>query len=216
MSRIILLLGILLCSWSGFAQPKADKPAIQSLLSYAQPLKPQRTLAKGTPYFLPGWSKGELITIKGAKVKGLRLKYDTSQDRLLVLCDGDSMILPSDQISYFRIGDRKHYYEFERIYTNESKGHFKKGYYQVLYEGRVKLLAKARKKVKKEYYQDKTRYYLFSENQSIRGIKPQRKHLLNKLRHRKYELERYIEAYDLNPQNTQHLVKIVAYYDSLI
>jgi len=219
---LVLFSGIMLFSLVGYSQPKVDKPTLKYLIAQAQPLKPHKTEAvHGTPYFISGWAQGDVLTLEGVRVQGLALKYDTSQDRLLVLCEGDSMVLPAEQIRNFSIKDQNTRYDFERVLgSSQNKEQFKKGYYQVLYVGRVKLLAKAKKKVKKQAnqkrYSSKTRYYIYADDREMTGIKPQRKQLLKKLRHRKYELERYIDAYHLKPENAQHLVKIVAYYDSLI
>jgi hypothetical protein len=138
---------------------------------------------KGTPYFLPDWSAGEVELNGGINYKNPQLKFDAARQNLLVKDPrtGDSVIVDSRQIVRFVLYQRdaaqrdaaqpgaaqtnaapenataqtRSAWLFRRYADLKTdEKDLGSGYFLVLYEGKTTLLKQVKKIFKKADYKD--------------------------------------------------------------
>ena len=186
---------------------------------------------RGTPYFLPAWSKGQIELTNGQRYTNVLIKFDAYRQELVLLrpqLRNDSIIIdrprvnqfvlqPADNVSYvFRrySGDR----------TNESGDH----YFLVLYEQKSTLLKQVAKVITKANYKDpysagarydaydnEYAYYLLKPGQPLTKVKLSKKSLLDALSDKGKALKTFVDSHRLAIKSEADAVTLVQQYDSL-
>ncbi|MCA6077903.1 hypothetical protein [Fulvivirga sedimenti] len=101
---------------------------------------------EGTPYLYKDWKTGTITDIDGKKIDAALLKYDSYQDQLQIFKDGTTLILDAKLYPEFTLNF------YEEGSTTQINRRFKtatslellggKGFYEVFYEGKHKLVRK--------------------------------------------------------------------------
>lgn len=177
---------------------------------------------KGTPYLTDSWAKGSVKLGDGSTFKGVDLKYDLVEQRLIF----------KDPKSGTPMGFKEDVKEFTLI-VKESKEEFalfRKGfsaepgtYFQVLADGTVQLIKKQSKvvKVTREFnsastvksFNVLTDYYLVKSGRLIR-IKKSLKDVLANLDDAR-RLDDYLKTHDPDIRKEADLVALISQYNSL-
>lgn len=157
---------------------------------------------KGTPYFLPDWSAGEVELKGGIKYKNPQLKFDAARQSLLVKDPrtGDSVIVDSRQVVRFVLYQRdatrsavapENTPDQRGAAQNQSGWLFRRyadlktdekdlgsGYFLVLHEGKTALLKQVKKIFKKaDYkapYSNDVRYDSYDDDATYYLLRPDR------------------------------------------
>ena len=100
-----------------------------------------------------------------------------------------------------------------------------KSFYQVLYDGKTKLLVKYKKLivseltstpgVKVKAFEDQKSYFILTAQGRMEKIKKKNKGILDLLGDRQEELKKMVETNKLKLTNDEEIIKVLAYYDSL-
>lgn len=131
----------------------------------------------GTEFFIDNeWKKGD-ITMNGRVFTGLEIKYDTYNDNLLVNYLGKRVIvLNSEMIEGFSVYTTGGVTRF----TNMSGIHGMSGYYELLYDGGIKLYKKYRKR--RAQFAVEARYDEFQPVNTLWIVKDNELHLITNRR----------------------------------
>ncbi len=188
---------------------------------------------RGTPYFLPEWTKGQIEMTAGQNYTNVPLKFNAYQQQLILLrtaSNNDSIIVDAGQVKRFILkNDDGQTYLFQRlpmVKTNDQA--LKDGYFLVLYEGKnvlLKRIAKTYKQadyknpysndVRYDSFRDAFSYYLLKPDQTLTKVKLSDKSLIDALGDRKDELKAFVKQENLYFKTENDAVTLVKKYDSM-
>jgi hypothetical protein len=181
----------------------------------------------GSPYLFDEWVKGNVQLADGSIYKNLDLKFDQIGNLLIFLDDNKSPKRFSVPIQAFTLTNANDK-DWPRItFRNGFKatdGGTEKSYYEVLVDGKTKLLKRTIKKIVDErptgslviskQISVTNKYYVNNGDKMIK-VKRDNKSILNTLNGKQAELEAYINSNNLNLKEDAGLVKLLEYYNSL-
>ncbi|MEZ5041820.1 MAG: hypothetical protein R2828_18135 [Saprospiraceae bacterium] len=127
---------------------------------------------QGNQYLMPGWVLGE-VQIQDKTYPALPLLYDIFADELILLQRQEKTFhlirLIKEYIPYFYLGDRRF---INLDFSQYKELGLKKGYYEVLFEGKLSLLVKRTHAIKTEdaitSFQRKDFRFLIRQGQAYR------------------------------------------------
>ena len=178
----------------------------------------------GTPYLYDGWTKGTVELVNGTFYKDLDLKFSLFTDELFFKNTKDETMLA------FVLPVKSFLLDFESqksLYRNgfpEVDNFNKKAYYQVLYDGNLKLLFKSYKTVSEiKPYNSATTEKKFAENYSyyilkddlMVKIRPSKKDFLELFKNKSAEMDAFIKTEKIDFKKNQDLTRTFEFYSSL-
>lgn len=196
----------------------------QLLLYNGVEYKPFPEPYEGHPFFESEYIEEGSVFYDGELYENVALQYDLLED-LLVLEHYDQkgyvgMMKPhQDRIKSFRVLD----HTFVRVAGDSTNGALKDGFFDLLYDGSVKLLAKRKKSVVRDYeysqliisFPQKNNYYLVN-NGRYYPLK-NKGALIKALQGNKKLLNDYARKnqLDFGTNKEKSLVALAAYYDQI-
>lgn len=179
---------------------------------------------QGSPFLNDQFIKGTVTTTEGYRYVNVPLRYDQYQDELQFEKDGKPMIFsPKSIIKRAKFGDRTFTYTSYLFTGNKTK----EGYFEILADGNVRLLAHHtikffEKEKEKPYVEPKpARFERPMEDFYIQiGALPaqhvsKKKNLLDAFPKHKKEVADYYKSNKLSAKDKEDLIKLVTYYNSL-
>jgi len=170
------------------------------------------------PYFIENkWLNGSLV-YKGLIYPVDRIKYDTEIDKLIYLMyDKNNTInciaLDENFILEFKISN--YTFRYYKDLKNESGKILKAGYYQVVYDGKMKFLVRNEKLKSLNEYRTSTDSYLLKNGIAItvRNVGK----LISELKDKESELKKYVwdNSLKINESDYTSASKILKFYESL-
>lgn len=188
---------------------------------------------RGTPYFLPEWTKGQIEMTAGQNYTNVPLKFNAYQQQLMLLrtwSNNDSIVVDAGQVKRFILKNNDgQTYLFARLPTAKTSDQsLKDGYFLVLYEGKNALLKRVAKTfkpadyknpyandVRYDAFRDAFSYYLLKPDQTLTKIKLSDKSLIDALGDRKDELKAFVKQENLYFKTENDAVTLVKKYDSM-
>ena len=166
------------------------------------------------------WQKGTVL-YDGQRFDSIPMIYDINRDELIIKhFNGDALLLQSEKVEYFS----KENHSFRRFESGkEINDQMRTGFYDILYEGKSKVLVRRTKQRQEKIVEKKVialfpekdfyyihkddRYYPVRSKKSVLGLFPDRKKELRKaLREEKIKYRKNRDA---------AITTIVVAYDSL-
>jgi hypothetical protein len=192
-----------------------------ALYTGAEYISPRQQI-EGTPFFgQESRFKGEVM-FAGTWFFSLPIHYDLVNDKLLIWSFDQSqlLVMNSEKIDRFRLGNE----EFVRggVFA-KAKENRKAGFYQILYEGDVQVLAQKKKVVVQKsaadksfayYKQFNTYFMVMDENwEEVNG----KKSIMHIFSDQKENIKAFIRNENLNYSKSPELFlqKVAAYYESI-
>jgi len=179
---------------------------------------------QGSPFLNDQFVKGTVVTTKGDKYVDVPMRYDQYQDELQFEKDGKPMTFsPKSIVKKAEFGDRTFTYTSYQFTGNKTK----EGYFEILADGNVRLLAQHtikffEKEKEKPYVDPKpARFDWAMEDFYIQvGAFPaqhvtKKKNLLGAFPKHKKEVAEYYKSNKLSAKDKEDLIKLVNYYNSL-
>jgi hypothetical protein len=211
---ILLLFFIIGITNAQYIQDIQGKPLME--MSY--------TDVTGTPYLYDSWTKGSVELENGAVYRDIELKFSVFKDELFFKNTNDetmmAFVLPVKSFLLER-GVQKDLY---RNSFPDIDDFNQKTYYQVLFDGNIKLLFKAYKSLleikpynsatTEKKFSDNSNYYLFIDG-TIKRIKPSKKEFLEIFKDKTIEIDSYLKNEKVDFKNNKDLTKLFEYYSSL-
>src|SRR5471030_420071 len=136
---------------------------------------------QGTPYLFDDWMPGLVITETGKTYANLKLKYDTRSNQIIFLGNDDKPMNFAEPLNSFVINNMRFAKGFTPVDLQTSST-----FYEVLADGKVKLLKYFRKVVEERQsygapiekkYKESQYYYIARDNQMI-TVRPDKKTVL--------------------------------------
>ncbi|TDX00318.1 hypothetical protein [Dinghuibacter silviterrae] len=177
-------------------------------------------LKSGIPYFGSKESYDGSVLYDGIRYDHLKLWYDLVYDEVVTVGSdgGFRLTLNSPRVASFTLGDRR----FLRI-TKDDTHPVHTGFYELLYDGRVRLLRRTTKDIQElttteaveRYVETDSSYYLVKEGQYDPLYK--KKSVLAALADKKKEIQVFIRKnkIDLKKDKDAAFIQIITYYDGL-
>jgi len=238
--RLPVILLLCISAWCTAQTPSVpDTAFLQATVHqaedlYAAAVKTQMHLYNGSqyldydpienehPYFVDSdWSNGWIV-YDFERYDNTPLLYNINNDKIVAEHYAGTFIdLIASKVSAFYI----HGHTFRRLTpADDKRGGISEGFYDILYDGKVKVIAKHTKKFIQvvqlhEYensFEEKTHYYIVRD-QNFFGVRS-KKNALDILGDHKQELKTFLRSRKLSfkKQREQALIKMAAYYDTLI
>lgn len=178
----------------------------------------------GTPYLYDGWTKGTVELVNGTFYKDLDLKFSLLKDELFFKNTKDdamlAFVLPVKSF-LFEVGAQKNLY---RNGFPEVDNFNKTAYYQVLFDGNLKLLFKSYKTISeiKPYnsattekrFADNYSYYVLKDGK-MNKIRPSKKEFLELFKNKTAEIDQFIKTEKIDFKNNQDLSRMLEFYSAL-
>jgi hypothetical protein len=173
---------------------------------------------QGTPYLFDDWMPGSAITETGNTYANLKLKYDIRFNQVIFLRNEDQPMLFAEPLNSFVINNMHFAKGFTPVDVQTSST-----FYQVLADGKVKLLKYFRKVVEERQsygaptekkYRQSQYYYIARGNQMI-TVRPDKKTMLAALPGHADQLEAYIKDHHINLKDDAGAAQLVTYYNTL-
>ncbi len=186
------------------------------------------TDVQGNPYLFEQWVNGTIRLGNGKSYTNVPLRYDIVSDELQFKdSKSDQALNFKEPVVEFQLMPATESGESPMMFRNgfiSDDGTSPKAYYQVLFDGGLKLLKRKTKIIfeNREYssaittktFREEEYYYLYKNNKTIK-IKKDKKQVLTALADRVTELEAFIKSNALNLKNESDLVRLIAHYNSL-
>lgn len=183
---------------------------------------------QGYPFLFEQWTNGIIRLNNGKSFTNVQLKYDLVSDELFFKdIKSDQTLKFVDQVVEFKLLPSGQSTEQALIFRNgflSEEALSPKAYYQVLYDGGVKLLKRKIKKVVEikpfnsasstKIFEEIEGYFIGKDNKTFR-VRKDKKQILSLLGTRTEELEKFIKSENLNLKNEAHLIKLIAYFNTL-
>lgn len=239
---IIRLLSALLCLSAACAAQNPSTPDTAFLRTsvqrakdlYATAVKTQMHLYNGSqyqdydpiedehPYFVNSdWANGWII-YDHERYDNTPLLYNLTNDKIIAEHYAGAFIdLVATKVTAFHI----HGHSFRRLTpADDKRGGISEGFYDILHDGKIKIVAKHLKKFiqvihlheNEQSFEEKEHFYIVRDGNffPVRS----KKSALNILGDHRQELKQFLRASKLSFKNQREetLVKMAAYYDTLI
>lgn len=190
------------------------------------PVKEKRYVdISGSPYFNVTFLQGSVQLADNKKYDNLYLQYDQVQDLLLFKENKDDEFAKkfTVPVSAFNIDlGGGSIANFKNVTNSDERID---GFYQVIYDGKMSLLKRTRKKVvekatygtanKEKGISESTGYLLLNSDLKTFNIKPDKKSFLTALSNKAKDVEAYIASKKVDFKNDLDLEKLMAYYNTL-
>ena len=194
----------------------------QSLLFNGTFFKDYPETVDGSANFqdLQTFSKGTIF-YHDFRFDSIPLMYDLYEDKIISLLNNNKYALRSDKVSDFYYNN--HHFKYINV-IDSTKSVIKSGFYDMIYEGKSKILVKRTKTLQvsqddksiRYYFQPKTYYYLErgGKYQSITGEKS----FLSYFEDRKAELKKQLKENKIKFRKSPEaaMVLLATYYEKLL
>lgn len=176
----------------------------------------------GHPFFnSERYTQGSIV-YSGYTYRHVKIAYDLVRDQLILMdFDGDNaLVVVPDHVDSFTL----HNHTFIRLTAGAATANtIKPGYYDLLYKGRIRLLAKRLKSVSEKVTQNEVeknvsqqdKYYLFKD--SVYTAITNKKALLKMLQSTQSQNQHFIKTEQLNFKRDKEnaIIKLVKFHDSI-
>ncbi|WP_379091712.1 hypothetical protein [Pedobacter sp. UC225_65] len=184
---------------------------------------------KGSPFLTENWAQGNVKFVNGRVLTNIALKYDQVKDELLFKGKDNEEYYFSDLISEFDISYAKTQGDVKQRFINgftPSKNLTEKSFYEVLVDGKVRLLKRSNKTITetKEYnaatsvkeINENVAYYIGKAGDAAPLKKNDIKTVASLIDAQKSAaIIDYANKNNVNPKTEIGLRQIVNYYNSL-
>lgn len=184
---------------------------------------------KGSPFLTENWAQGNVKFVNGRVLTNIALKYDQVKDELLFKGKDNEEYYFSDLISEFDISYAKTQGDVKQRFINgftPSKNLTEKSFYEVLVDGKVRLLKRSNKTITetKEYnaattvkeINENVAYYIGKAGDAAALKKNDIKTVANLIDAQKSAaIIDYANKNNFNPKTEIGLRQIVNYYNTL-
>ena len=196
----------------------AKASSAQSRLNNGREYVPTNPRIKGHPFFeTNAWTEGDLV-YDGAEFKNVKMLYDLEKDEVVVL----NFLLPNKlslvklKVESFRI----HQHQFIYLQTDSLKKKSSGGFYELLYDKGIAVLAKRKKEIKvinntnRDASFNQANEYFFMKDKTLYPVKTLGS-VLKLLEITKADIQQHFRKNEIvfqdNPEKA--MVSIASYYD---
>lgn len=224
MNKILLIFLLCLCS-----VPSAYSQLINLPDNTGAPMREKKyTDIEGSPYLFDKWKKGELVMSDSKVKEGVSLRYNIYEEQLEVLNNKQTLALFPSSIQEFTIhthdeNERQINYRFRNGFNIQS--YSKDDFFQVLYDGENKLLAKLKTQLIEgsgssygrtdggSIFQHSKEYYIVKPDGEIEKIRLNRRNLTKAFPDMKNDIKTIEKQNKLNLNDEGGVAALLMYLD---
>jgi len=221
---MFILLGFGLLSTKGFGQN--TDPGSVSAQTRLGKYTAEKTLENmvGSPYFNKDWQKGTVKFANGKVFKDMEVKYNLVDDKLVLKSETGEAMTIVDPVSEFRLPTSNGEAFFKSGFRPLGK-HTERTFYQVLFDGNIKLLKRLNKSIiESQSYNspspvktiDESVHYYFVKNDELIEFKPTKKAILQLLKDKSEQVNSVLSNIKGDLKEDETLKSVFVYYNSLI
>ena len=183
------------------------------------------TLAQKFPSDL--WHEGKIVLLEGDTLRG-SVKYDLQQDLVqYAVANERTTAFSARKVLFFEIFDNsiRRYRQFFALPFTTTSGYKAPVFFELLEEGKMTLLSRESVEYRtynSPYYMGSYsrlvlvhKYYFLDDKGEISEFTGNKNDLLNMMKNKGDEVEKYIKANKLRHDDKNDFTRIVAYYNSL-
>ena len=187
---------------------------------------------RGTPYFLPEWTKGTIEMVAGQTYTDVPVKFDAYRQHLLLLrpwAGNDSIVVNTEQVKSFQLRTPDgQSYRFSHVPAAKPGDSQNDSYFMVLCQGKTTLLKRVAKVFKQADYKDpystgvrydafrdSFSYYLLKPDQTLTKVKLSKNALLAALNDQEAALSSFIKQENLALNTEEDAIRLLKHYNSL-
>lgn len=238
LSVVITLLMSFLCTLRSYAQPFVQNTAFlpaaieSSIVQHSREMRGQSNLYNGSeyqeprrtgdphPYFLAeDWLIGDVL-YDGDLYTDVPLQYDITRDLVVteLYTNSSPFVLVDSKVYQFSIAG----HTFRKLFKDSVNMLPESGYYDVLYDGKTKVIARRQKSMQEAIkelrvtidFEERNRYYILS-NARYHAVRSKRA-VLALLKNRQGELKKFIRTkrLDFRRDRDDALRKLAKFYDT--
>lgn len=173
------------------------------------------------------WHEGKIVLLEGDTLRGT-IKYDLQQDLVQYnIANTRTTAFSARKVLYFEIFDTsvRRYRQFFALPFTTTAGYKSPVFFELLEEGKMTLLSRESVEYRtynSPYYMGSYtrlvlvyKYFFLDENGNITEFTGNKNDLLDLMRKKQDEVEKYIKANKLRYDDKYDFARIVAYYNSL-
>ena len=177
---------------------------------------------EGDPYFLTGNFTDGWVNYSGRKYDSVLLMFDLARNQLVILAPDkiSSIILENDLIDSFSL----HGHHFIKLLQDYKQNLNNSGFYDLLYNGRIQLLAKRAKIIDEQIkdnaliriFSPKDRFYVHKD--SLYYLVSNKKDVLHLFKDKAHDIKKYMRKHHLKFRRKnfeEPIVKVTEFYDQL-
>lgn len=186
---------------------------------------------KGSPYFLPTWSEGEIDMVNGQHYTNVPIKFDAFRQYLILLrnrAGQDSIVVSADQVKSFQLHNANGTtYLFKHLPDAKTDDeNLKEGYLLTLCQGETSLFKRITKTFKRADFKDPysndvrydsfkeaTAYYLLKPDQTLVKVKLSKKSLMDALGNPN-NLKTFVDQQKLSLKTEEEAIALMKQYNS--
>lgn len=177
----------------------------------------------GSLYLNDKWEQGIVQLSNGSTLKSVELKFNMTNDQLLFKGKKGETLQFADPVQAFKLLNTERHEEFRKgsLLGKDFKPEL---FYQVLFDGHIKLLKRSSKViVEAKGYNSATvtnnvntivKYYLLKPDKSVTEFKPSKKKVIEILADGKKDIETLVNDSKTNINDDADLIKIFEVYNS--
>ncbi len=170
---------------------------------------------------LVGFTNGDVV-YDGLVFNNIPIMYDLYEDKVISLFSKSTMFsLISEKVSDFYLNN--HHFRYINI-IDTTKSVVKSGFFDVIYDGKIKILVKRSKKIQLSlgsgdltyYFVPKTNYYLEMSGDYVNV--DSEKSFLELFKDKKTELKQHLKAEKIKFKKApeEAMIRIATYYENLL
>lgn len=174
------------------------------------------------------WHEGKIVLLEGDTLRG-NVKYDLQQDLVqYVVADQRTTAFSARKVLFFEIYDnsvRRYRQFFALPYSNTGTSYKAPVFFELLEEGKMTLLSRESVEYRtynSPYYMGSYsrlvlvyKYFFLNEDGNIDEFTGNKNDLLNLMRNKSEEVEKYMKENKLRYEDKYDFTKIIAFYNSL-
>ena len=184
----------------------------------------EKTIDKvtGSPYLSDTWDLATVKTAGGAILKDLKVKYDLMDDLLYFKSSDDKVMVFNQPISEFKIVEEG---LFRNGFNNPLYGDVNT-FYQVIFDGKVKLLKRKKKSFTEVLNYNEASpvkkintqmfYYVMGVTGTFQEIKLNKKSIIDSMKDKQKEINEFLNQSKVDFKSDKDLFILFNYYNSLL
>jgi len=206
------------------SQEEITSEDLRNLVRYDVIEGVQATEVIGSPYLFDDFEKGVITLVDGKNTANLQINFNIYENRVEFSDAGSIIAVDNRMVDRFAFNHTGNEMEFARGF--DSRRLDNSDFVHVLVDGRVKLLKKYEVSfqenvatygtaTQKDEYISNERYYIHEDGETNHLRNLSDRQVLRTLSNHRDEMESFIEENDLNLENTEHLVRLIRYYNEI-
>jgi len=228
-SKKVFLSGLIIlfattAAFSQTSQEEITSEDLRNLVRYDMIEAVQATETIGSPYLFEDFKEGVITLVDGKNTANLQLNFNIHENRVEFSDAGGIIAVDNEMVERFVFDNAANKMVFSKGFDSRRLNN--SDFVQILVDGPVKVLKKYEVSfqeniasygtaTQKDEYISNQRYYIHEDGETKRIRSLSERQVLKTLNGHQDELKSYINENNLNIENTEHLTRVIRYYNEI-